>query len=124
MKKLALLLLLTPIIAAEAQDSTITGKWKLHQSIAGNESDSICTFTQKDAVLTGTCSNADQATQAITGSVDGAKVKWSYKSDYNGTALTISFVGTLSAGKITGENTVDPFGITGDFTAVPATDAK
>jgi hypothetical protein len=35
-----------------------------------------------------------------------------------GTALTLNYKGTLAHGKIAGEVTVDPFGVTGDFTAL------
>ena len=31
----------------------------------------------------------------ITGKVDGNKVNWSFKTDYNGTPLTISYAGKL-----------------------------
>ena len=91
-------------------------KWKLHQSIAGNDNDSECTFTQKDNDLTGSCT-ADQGTVTLAGKVDGKKVSWSYDSEYNGTPLTVKFTGTLDSDKITGEVEVDPFSVTGDFTA-------
>jgi hypothetical protein len=118
MKKLAALLLLGSAIAfAQSSDSAgLSGKWKLHQSIAGNESDSECTFTQKDNDLTGTCA-AGESTSKISGKVDGKKVSWSYSSEYNGQQLTVKYTGTLDASKITGEVNVDPFGATGDFTA-------
>src|SRR5271163_2689852 len=119
MKLLALPLLLisvTTLAQAPAGDAGLTGTWKLHQSIAGNDSDSECTFTQKDADLTGSC-KTDKDPIKLTGKVDGKKVSWSYNSDYNGTALTVKFNGTFDSGKITGEVEVDPFSATGDFTA-------
>ena len=118
MKKLAALLLLGSAIAfaQSSGNAGLSGKWKLHQSIAGNESDSECTFTQKDNDLTGTCS-AGESTSKIVGKVDGKKVSWSYSSEYNGQQLTVKYTGTLDASKITGEINVDPFGATGDFTA-------
>ena len=106
-----------PCTFAQAPDNAgLSGKWKLHQSIAGNESDSDCTFTQKDNDLTGSCGGGEK-TIKISGKVDGKKVSWSYNSDYNGTPLTVKFSGTLDSGKITGEVEVDPFSATGDFTA-------
>jgi len=118
MKKLALPFLLVSAIAfAQAPDNAgLSGKWKLHQSIAGNDNDSECTFTQKDDDLTGSCT-ADQGTVTLAGKVDGKKVSWSYDSEYNGTPLTVKFTGTLDSDKITGEVEVDPFSVTGDFTA-------
>jgi hypothetical protein len=121
MKIIALPLVLASALAfAQAPDSAaLTGKWKLHQSIAGNENDSDCTLTQKDSDLTGSCTT-DQGAVKLTGKVDGKKVSWSYNSDYNGTALTVKFSGTLDSGKITGDVDVDPFGVTGEFTATLA----
>jgi hypothetical protein len=118
MKIIVLSLLLSSTIAfAQAPDNAgLTGKWKLHQSIAGNESDSDCTFTQKDNDLTGSCGSDEKAVKII-GKVDGKKLSWSYNSEYNGTPLTVKFTGTLDADKITGEVEVDPFSATGDFTA-------
>jgi hypothetical protein len=52
--------------------------------------------------------------------VDGAKVTWSFESEYNGTPLTIKYTAALDAtvGKIAGTVSVDPFGVEGDFTAI------
>ena len=118
MKMIAISLsLLSTLVFVQAQDSSsLSGKWKLHQSIAGNESDSDCTLTQKDKELTGSCTGGEKAVD-ITGNVDGTTVTWSYKADYNGTPLTVTYKGTLASGKITGDVTVDPFSATGDFTA-------
>jgi hypothetical protein len=102
-----------------ADNPSLTGKWKIHQTVAGNESDSDCTFTQKDNELTGSCT-ADQGSGKITGKVDGNKISWSYETEYNGSPLTVKFTGTLdSAGKIAGSVTVEQFGVDGDFTATP-----
>ncbi len=118
MKKLAITFSLISTLAfAQAQDNAgLSGKWKVHQSIAGNDSDSECTLTQKDNDLTGSCTGAEKPVE-ITGKVDGKRVSWSYKADYNGTPLTVKIAGTLDSGKITGDVTVDPFSATGDFTA-------
>jgi hypothetical protein len=113
-------LLASAAVTSVAADSvSLTGKWKIHQSVAGNESDSDCTFTQKDNDLTGSCT-ADQGSGKITGKVDGNKVSWSYESEYNGAPLTVKYAGALdSAGKIAGSVTVEQFGVDGDFTATP-----
>ena len=118
MQKLAISLsLLSTLALAQAQDNAgLNGKWKLHQSIAGNESDSECTLTQKDNALTGSCTGGEKSVD-ISGKVDGKKVSWSYKADYNGTPLTVTYTGTLDSDKITGDVNVDPFSATGDFTA-------
>ena len=102
-----------------ADNASLTGKWKIHQTVAGNESDSDCTFTQKENELTGSCT-ADQGSGKVTGKIDGNKVSWSYESEYNGSPLTVKFAGTLDpTGKIAGSVTVEQFGVDGDFTATP-----
>ena len=62
---------------------------------------------------------------AVTGTVDGKKVTWKYDSDYNGTALTLTYTATLDdSDKISGSVEVQPFGVSGDFTATPVKEDK
>jgi hypothetical protein len=106
-----------PSVAAD--NALLTGKWKIHQSVMGNDSDSDCTLTQKDNDLAGSCT-ADQGSGKLTGKIDGNKVSWSYETEYNGSPLTVKFTGTLdSAGIIAGTVSVEQFGVDGDFTATP-----
>ncbi len=101
----------------------LTGQWSVHNSIAGNESDQECKFIQADDKLTGSCKSGDKEVQ-ITGGLDGKKVTWKYESEYNGNPLTLVYTATLDdSGKISGSVEVQPFGVTGDFTATPAKDA-
>jgi hypothetical protein len=98
----------------------LTGQWTVHNSIAGNESDQECKFVQTENKLTGTC-GVEEKEVRITGSIDGNKVTWKYESEYNGSPLTLTYTGTLDdSGKIAGSVDVDPFGVTGDFTATPS----
>lgn len=123
MKTLILLSVMasTSLYAFAADGASASGKWNIHSNIAGNESDSVCTLTQKDADLSGTCKTDNGESQAA-GKVDGTKVTWSYKSEYNGSPLTVKYTGTLdsAAGKITGSVNVEEFGVDGDFTATLA----
>jgi hypothetical protein len=118
-KKLILPLLLACASSATfAADAPLTGNWQVHSSIAGNDNDQTCTFTQKDNDLTGSCTNSDKVTVNITGKVDGKKINWSYKSEYNGSPLTVQYAGTIdSANKIAGSVNVPEFSAEGDFTA-------
>jgi hypothetical protein len=116
---LAALLASAAVTSMAADNASLAGKWKIHQSVMGNDSDSNCTFTQKDNDLTGSCAS-EQGSGKITGKVDGNKVSWSYETDYNGAPLTVKFTGTVdSAGKIAGSVSVEQFGVDGDFTATP-----
>lgn len=121
MKKfIATVTLLFAPIAFAAGTPSLTGQWAIHNSVAGNESDQECKFVQTENKLTGTCKNNDKDVQ-ISGSVDGNKVSWKYESDYNGTPLTLTYSGTVDeSGKLSGTVDVDPFSVTGDFTAVPS----
>jgi hypothetical protein len=121
MKKLlipSLLLIATSAFGAGAVN--IAGQWSVHNSIAGNESDQECKFVQTDGKLTGTCKAGDKDVQ-ITGSLDGKKVTWKYESEYNGGPLTLIYTATVDdAKKISGSVEVQPYGVTGEFTATPS----
>jgi len=113
-------LLASMAMAAAADNPSLTGKWKVHNDIAGNESDMSCTLTQKDNVLAGPCVS-DQGTVNITGKVDGKNVSWVFKSEYNGGPITLTYKGTIAAdNKITGTVTVEEYSVDGDFTATLA----
>ncbi len=100
----------------------VAGQWKLHQSIAGNESDQTCTFVTADNKITGSC-KSEENTMQLTGSIDGSKITWQYQIDYNGSPLTMIYTAMLDdTGKISGSVEVQPFGVTGDFTATPSKD--
>jgi len=119
LKLAALFLLSTAHLALAADPAVVAGKWQVHSITAGTENDSTCSFTQKQAELTGTCTDQNGA-KDVTGKVDGMKVSWSFKSDYNGTPLTVNFDGTLAAGKMTGTVTVPEVSVEGEFTATQA----
>jgi hypothetical protein len=100
---------------AAADAPSLAGKWKVHISIAGNEADLDCTFSQKEGQLTGSCTS-EQASGPIKGSVDGNKAKWTMQNEKNNTA--IEYEGAVgSDGKITGKNNVPQYGVGGEFTA-------
>lgn len=106
------------VLMAQAADTpSLTGTWQVHNDIAGNESDQTCTFTQKGADLTGSCST-NSGSVDVTGKINGKNITWSYKSEYNGTPLTVIYNGGMeTATKIVGSVSVPEFGADGDFTA-------
>lgn len=119
MKPLLLSCLLTSsaVLVPAADTASLNGKWQIHTSAAGRESDYGCTFTQKENDLTGDC-HPEHGPVQISGKVDGQKVTWRYKSTYDGSPLTVTFKGTLeSATKITGTLTAEEYGVDGQFTA-------
>ena len=113
---LTVLLTAAPHSFAEDQLS-VAGKWQVHSSTAGTETDSVCTFSQNGGDLTGSCNDDQNGEKKITGKVDGKKVSWTFKSDYNGTPLTVNYEGTLDGEKIAGTLTVPEFSVEGEFKA-------
>ncbi len=117
---LVVILMTAVVLAPAAEQTSLTGKWQLHLSIAGNESDATCDLTQSGNELSGAC-RAETGTAKLAGKVEANKVTWSYKIDYNGSPLTLQYSGTLGAeSKINGSVTVEEFGVAGEFTAAPA----
>ena len=121
MRLLIFSILLASATALPAENSTLNGKWKVHTDIGGTQNDIVCTFTQKDDDLTGNCTS-DDGDKPLTGKVDGKVITWAYKSEYEGTPLTVNYKGTLdaAAAKLSGTVNVPEFQADGDFSGVPA----
>jgi hypothetical protein len=114
----ALLLAMAQVIAPAADGSSLSGKWKIQRSAAGNDSEQECTITQKNSDLTGTCATADRPPVQISGKVDGKNVTWTYKGDSPGGPVTVVYTGTVeSSNKITGKVNAVEFAIEGEFSA-------
>lgn len=123
-KLLAASTLLFAASAFAAGAPNLTGSWTLHNNIAGNESDQSCKFVLADNKLTGSCKSQEDKDLAVTGTIDGNKLTFKYESDYNGTPLTLSYTATLDdSGKVAGTVEVQPFGVSGDFTATPTAES-
>jgi len=115
---LSLLLVSATMGARAADDTALRGKWKIHITVGDSQSDEECTLTQNDKELTGSCVS-DRGTSPISGKVDGKKVSWISKSQYQGNPLTLTFNGTLeSTTKITGTLNVAEYNVDGGFTAI------
>jgi hypothetical protein len=113
----AVLLASAVVLPAAAEDASLSGAWQVVSNIAGNESRMDCSFTQKESDLTGPC-RSDRGNVEVKGRVDGKRVTWTYKTEYQGNPLTVTYKGTLdSATKMTGTVSVVEFGVEGDFTA-------
>jgi len=122
MKALPLWFLLALIaIPSSATDTpSVAGKWKVHNSIVGNESDQDCSFAQQGQDISGSCS-LEQGTAKVTGKITDTKITWQYDTEYNGSPLTLVYTGTMDKdSKITGTVEVQPMSVNGDFTATPS----
>ena len=116
---LSALLVSSALPALAADNPSLTRKWKIHTSVAGNESDHECTLTQTDDAISGTCTSGEMKEVQVTGKVDGTKANWSYESEYDGSPITVKYSAKLNVidGKFAGTVYVDPYGVDGDFTA-------
>jgi len=112
-------------ISTPAADApTIAGQWNIHQTIAGNENDEDCTFTLSDGKIAGTC-KVNEQTPKVTGTVDGKKLTWNFNVEYQGSTLTLTYTASLDDDdKFTGSVEVQPYGVSGDFTAARAKSTK
>jgi hypothetical protein len=112
-------------ISTPAADApTIAGEWNIHQSIAGNENDENCTFSVAEGKIAGTC-KVNEQTPKVTGTVDGKKLTWNFNVEYQGSTLTLTYTASLDdADKFAGSVDVQPYGVSGDFTAQRAKSSK
>ena len=104
----------------QAPPSSVGGTWTVSANISGNASEQSCTFTQKDADLTGSC-KSDRGSVTIAGKVEAKTVSWQFDTPYEGQTLTVYYSGTLeSPEKISGSVNVQPMNVGGEFTATKA----
>jgi hypothetical protein len=107
-------------LAPQTQSVSVSGTWTVSSSISGNQSEQTCTFTQKDAELTGSC-EGDRGTVSIAGKIDGKNVTWQFDTEYEGQKLTPVYSGTVeSPEKIVGTVDIREMGVNGEFTATKA----
>jgi len=118
-KRLVFSLILSSAIGVGQSRTSISGTWRVHTLIDGNDMVSECDFSQTGASVSGTCSS-EQGTVDVVGQVKAPSVSLSYDSDYNGTASTITLTGTVAGQRMTGKVSVDPDEASGKFTAVLA----
>jgi len=114
------LMLSAPLIAqAPPAPADVSGAWTIHGSVAGVDVLEVCTFTQStDAKLTGDC-DVQGTKWPTTGAVKDADITFQHSGKYNGDDYTITYHGKYDKDKsaFDGNMDVDPFGVSGDFTA-------
>jgi len=96
-------LLASSFVFAQVQGSpSFGGKWKIHLSIPGHESDFYCTFIQNNQALGGNCAT-EVGNANVNGKFDGRNVFWTYTVKVSGQSITSNYSGTLDAsGKVSG----------------------
>ena len=111
----AVIAMLAPSVAAAAD---LTGTWKI-KTKGGDGADIVvnCKLAQAGTALTGACGldGAPDAPAPLTGSVNGAAVKWAYDASFQDMKLHIAFAATATDSAMTG--TMDLAGMSSPFTA-------
>ena len=115
-----MLLALALLTAFHTAPDPLTGSWQITGDVVGNPLNMVCTFEQKDTQLTGSCTGETGTAMPVTGEVKEDRVTFKHGGDYAGTELTITYSGTLAEKQMKGTVDVQPFGVTGEFTATPA----
>lgn len=114
-----LALTLISVLNAAPADS-VNGTWQLKGDVVGNPLNEICTIHQSGTALTGSCQIQDRAPYPLEGEFKDGKITFKHGGDYEGTALTMVYTGTVAANEIKGTVEVQPFSASGSFTATPA----
>jgi hypothetical protein len=128
------ILLLAPAVAsaAPAADAPSTsGLWKIDGEVMGRPVNMMCTLTETNRKLIGTCSGAvdGYAAHKVAGTVKAQKVEFYFQTSIGGNAITLIVNGTLNPNRsrMDGSLDVEPLAVGGTFAAsrepAPATDA-
>ena len=119
---LALMMALPAVAAAPAD---IAGVWAVSGEVQGVTVSETCTLTQApEGKLAGSCDTSAGGKFETTGTVTDKTVIFQHGGDYQGTKLTMTYTGKLGTdGAMTGTVDVDPFSVTGSFSAKKS-DAK
>jgi hypothetical protein len=115
---LSILALALALQAAPAD--SVAGTWKITGDVSGNPLESTCTLTLTGSTIGGNCTGSTGEKMPVTGEVKDGKITFKHGGDYQGTALTIIYSGTLAEKQLKGTVDVQPFGVGGTFTAAPA----
>lgn len=103
--------------AVFAADDVATGIWKIDGDIQGNPVREVCTLTQAEGKVTGSC-KGDTGTFDVTGELTGTKLVFRHGGEYEGEKLTLTYSGTIDEmGVLKGTVDVQPMDVSGDFTA-------
>jgi hypothetical protein len=126
---IAALALVASAPAARAQaapadaPADFSGVWSFAGEVQGVEVTETCTLTQSaDAKVAGSCDTSAGGKFDAAGAVTGKTLIFHHGGQYNGTDLVMTYTGKVgSDGIVTGTIDVDPFGVSGSFTAKKGT---
>lgn len=114
------MLLPLALVATLASADSLPGTWRVSGEVSGVTFNEICTLKQTGIVVSGRCTSEENVAYDVTGEMKDGKVTFQHGGNYQGTALTMTFVGTLADKAIKGSVDVQPFNVSGNFAATPA----
>ena len=102
-------------VSAQAKGN-VTGKWAREVTTdAGGTTTPTVTFTQEGEKLTGRYESATLGNAEITGEVKGQAITFGFNADLQGTAVAVTYAGTIESAT-TMKGTIDLAGLaTGTF---------
>jgi hypothetical protein len=102
-------------LSATAFAADNSGVWTISGDIQGYDLEESCTFTQTADKIAGPC-KIEGTTRDTTGTIDGKKITFTQPGEYNGQALTLTFIGFLDDKSVFhGSVDVQPLNVTGTF---------
>ncbi|MGI4756415.1 MAG: hypothetical protein ACRYGF_06145 [Janthinobacterium lividum] len=106
-----------PAAALAPADVDLSGTWTVAGDVQGVAVEETCTLVQQDVVLTGSC-DTSSGKYDVKGKIDGKTATFSHGGKYQGSDFVMTFTGKIGAdGAMTGTMDVDPFNVTGSFSA-------
>jgi hypothetical protein len=103
---------------AMAEDSPLSGAWRLSAKVASVPFHLICKFEQMGGKLSGDCVDPKgrRDMPLTAGSVDGDHVTFTHGGSFLLNKFDVNYAGVRDGDRITGR--IDVFGHSGDFVAV------
>jgi hypothetical protein len=106
--------LLSLAVAAPATADDATGRWAVAGHAGGHDFTLVCAFTQSVQALTGACVDGPTGDAKVKGgrshtltrgSVSGAKVAWTYRSNYGIIGFNVDYAGVRQGDHMSGQIT-------------------
>ena len=112
-----------PLLAApESGPPSVSGLWKVDGEVMGTPVRMMCSLTESDRKLSGTCSGAEDgyAVHKVAGTVKAQKAEFYFQTAVGGNPLTMIVSGTLNEDRSAMDGTLDvePMAVGGTFSAV------
>ena len=108
-----------PLLSAQDnkndKPAVVAGAWALTVQTTGGTGTPTVTFKQDGEKLTGTYSSQVFGEQKVTGTIKGAAITFGFDATLEGTAVKVTYSGTVSAAEMKGKVTVGDLG-EGTFT--------